>query len=897
MRTNYHSIMSDLPERVDHNTTIVLDTETTGLHKLNDVPFMLLLAIDNDYFALKWSPNVAWWLNKNLDKAGIVICHNAKYDWHMIRNGGVDANVLYNTNVYCTMVVEALINEHRLSYSLDNLGMEYFDQGKLDELLYERIAATYGGKPDKKQMANVSKFAELSQENWVIVADYGMQDIDLTRMLYFHQGPEIRKQNLETVVTLEMNVLKALVEVEARGVLVDVKRVERVTKELTERQKAVQDRIIQEVGWMVNPRSPLEMEKAFRKLGIPIKQSAKGKPTFAKDALEQLSDFPFIKMLQESRNIKTMMDTFIGGSIGKNITPNNRIHTNFNQTRNGDSGTGCMTGDTLILTDRGYIPIVNVQIGQQIIDHNGVPQRVIDWFENGIETIYEITTKGGHQIKVTGNHPVMVHSGWVIASRLKVGDCVKVYGSPEEFRKIPKWPFEASSWGRIRSLITGKFLTQRLKEPGKAWGHLKVTLVKGDCKRKSKNRADFAVHRLVAGVFCDNPGALPVVSHKNGIAWDNHPHNLEYTTQKSNNEVGRDHGSYYHQMKLTPNNVESIRNIIQADNKQVAKIFGVSREMVRDIKNGKKWNRPELVTKRLIFTDDEVVLIRSLPQEMTYGVEVENTHTHLTNGIVTHNTGRLSSTEPNLQQIPKRDGELAPLIRSLFYPGPGRSWIANDWEQFEFRVFAHYVKDLDLTERYEKDPHTDFHTALAEMTGKPRDKAKRINLGLVFGMGEGKLAKELGLPYTTEIKHGKEMLIAGSEAKALFEEYHSRFPKAKAFLQEASQLARSRGYVRTITGRRIRFPGGEFVHKAGGLIFQGTSADFMKIKLVELNNEFRNTDVEFVLIVHDEFCLTAPKNKAEQVAARVKEITEHIPQLRIPILADAGIGPTWWEAH
>lgn len=600
MRTNYHSIMSDLPERVDHNTTIVLDTETTGLHKLNDVPFMLLLAIDNDYFALKWSPNVAWWLNKNLDKAGIVICHNAKYDWHMMRNGGVDANVLYNTNVYCTMVVEALINEHRLSYSLDNLGMEYFDQGKLDELLYERIAATYGGKPDKKQMANVSKFAELSQENWVIVADYGMQDIDLTRMLYFHQGPEIRKQNLETVVTLEMNVLKALVEVEARGVLVDVKRVERVTKELTERQKAVQDRIVQEVGWMVNPRSPLEMEKAFRKLGIPIKQSAKGKPTFAKDALEQLSDFPFIKMLQESRNIKTMMDTFIGGSIGKNITPNNRIHTNFNQTRNGDSGTM---------------------------------------------------------------------------------------------------------------------------------------------------------------------------------------------------------------------------------------------------------------------------------------------------------TGRLSSTEPNLQQIPKRDGELAPLIRSLFYPGPGRSWIANDWEQFEFRVFAHYVKDLDLTERYEKDPHTDFHTALAEMTGKPRDKAKRINLGLVFGMGEGKLAKELGLPYTTEIKHGKEMLIAGSEAKALFEEYHSRFPKAKAFLQEASQLARSRGYVRTITGRRIRFPGGEFVHKAGGLIFQGTSADFMKIKLVELNNEFRNTDVEFVLIVHDEFCLTAPKNKAEQVAARVKEITEHIPQLRIPILADAGIGPTWWEAH
>jgi DNA polymerase-1 len=258
-------------------------------------------------------------------------------------------------------------------------------------------------------------------------------------------------------------------------------------------------------------------------------------------------------------------------------------------------------------------------------------------------------------------------------------------------------------------------------------------------------------------------------------------------------------------------------------------------------------------------------------------------------------TGRLSSSDPNLQQVPSRDGKLAPLVRGLF-GHPNFEWLCGDWEQFEFRVFGHYSNDPNLIRVYRDNPETDFHQAVADLTNKPRGRAKSINLGLVFGMGEGKLAKELGLPYTTEKgRNGREYLAAGPEAQALFADYHERFPGARQMLTRAANLARSRGWVKTLRGRRLRFPnGGE--HKAGGLVFQGTSADLMKEKVVVLNDRYRKSDVQFILVVHDEFDFLCPHELAVETRKEVKGLLEDIPDLRIPIRADVNTGADWWKA-
>jgi DNA polymerase-1 len=595
--------VKDLPTRLQ-DEILIIDTECTGLDKMDDKPFMFLFSVSQDetIYAVEWSNQLVKWLNDTLKKIKLGVFHNAKYDLHMFTNGGVDTDVIHNLPIHCSYVTQALIDEHRFTYGLDDLGFEFFNISKRNEELYQYLGELFNEKPSKKLMDRI-QYAPRE-----LTAYYGVGDIEITKKLYMKQVPEIKKEELDDVFSLEMNVLKALVEMERRGVHVNLPFVDKVGIKLEEEFHKIQKDIIEIVGWPVNPRSPLQMVDAFNKLKIPIKFTKTGRPSFAKDIFENL-DHPFITALEESRSVKTLLETFVNGSV-KGHHRNSYVHTNFNQTRSDDTGT---------------------------------------------------------------------------------------------------------------------------------------------------------------------------------------------------------------------------------------------------------------------------------------------------------RTGRISSSDPNLQQIPnpkraetQAQKERCKLIRSFFIPeNPNNMWIKNDWEQFEFRLFAHFVKDPALTKRYNDDPHTDFHTALVEMinwTMEQRPKAKQINLGLVFGMGDGKLAQELKLPYTIETGYGgKEYLKPGPEAEAIFNEYHSRFPNAKKFLKMASNLAKQRGYIKTLSGRRIRFPGGQFTHKAGGLVFQGSAADIMKQKTIELNDKFRNTDIIFNLVVHDEFNLNAHKSIVKDMAMEVKKITEDVSLLRIPILADSKIGPSWGE--
>lgn len=277
-------------------------------------------------------------------------------------------------------------------------------------------------------------------------------------------------------------------------------------------------------------------------------------------------------------------------------------------------------------------------------------------------------------------------------------------------------------------------------------------------------------------------------------------------------------------------------------------------------------------------------------------------------------TGRLSYADPAMQQIPARDKAKSSVIRPIFLPEEGHSWVSTDKSSFEVRVFAHLANSPPLTRKYQEDPHTDGHAYVAQVTGLPRDAkpeggpyAKQLNLSMIFNQGEGTTAEKMGLPWFWDefLPQGKadkpENYIryrkAGPEAKAVIENYHREFPGIREFAKNARRLAEDSGYVFTKMGRRLRFPRGFKAYKASGLLIQATAADWNKQNWM-LINEAMDGEGEMILNIHDGYELSIPKGREEAVARRVKEHVEGYERSRIPLILEIQPpGKNWWDSY
>ena len=272
-------------------------------------------------------------------------------------------------------------------------------------------------------------------------------------------------------------------------------------------------------------------------------------------------------------------------------------------------------------------------------------------------------------------------------------------------------------------------------------------------------------------------------------------------------------------------------------------------------------------------------------------------------------TGRFSYSNPNLQQIPSRNKEIGPLIRSIFVPNEGCTWGSFDYSQQEPRVLVHFAALTggglkganEVIESYKtEDP--DFHQAVADMAGIDRRTAKTINLGMMYGMGKGKLSSELGLD--------KE------ETEDLFAKFHANVPFVKQLMEQATRKADNVGYLRTLLGRKCRFdkwePRSFGIHKSLSLVdaqreyghdlkrawtykalnrlIQGSSADMTKKAMIDLYEEGIISHIQ----VHDE--LNCSIESPEQ-ATRIKEVMENTVELKVPLKVDMEIGPSWGEIN
>jgi DNA polymerase-1 len=303
-------------------------------------------------------------------------------------------------------------------------------------------------------------------------------------------------------------------------------------------------------------------------------------------------------------------------------------------------------------------------------------------------------------------------------------------------------------------------------------------------------------------------------------------------------------------------------------------------------------------------------------------------------------TGRFSGSLPNLQFIPNRDPVIGPLTRSLFLPEVGCLWGRADYSQIEIRILAHYAMGIgakEIRSAFIADPFLDYHQWGADKSNIDRKRAKTINFGVVYGMGAAKLALSLGITF--------------HEADKLLKDYYRKLPFLKETTQTAMRVAGGRGYVKTLLGRRRRFPVWEpsdwelskkdgfkstdpvalrklvqdvikatrekikkdpkypkkipaagvrraYTYKAFNAVDQGTAADIMKKAMVDIWESGLCEELPQHITVHDELGCSVPDNaRGKEAYKEMVHIMANTVPLKVPVVVDSELGPNWGEAE
>ena len=281
-------------------------------------------------------------------------------------------------------------------------------------------------------------------------------------------------------------------------------------------------------------------------------------------------------------------------------------------------------------------------------------------------------------------------------------------------------------------------------------------------------------------------------------------------------------------------------------------------------------------------------------------VNKETGRIHATFNQTVAATGRISSSDPNLQNIPIRTAE-GRRIREAFVAEPGHVLLSADYSQIELRVLAHLSGDPTLIDTFKRGEDVHDRTSrevFGPLSAIPKDEQRRIskmiNYALLYGKTAFSLAKDIG--------------VSRKEAETFIEAYFARYPKVRSYIDETVAQARETGSVRTLLGRLRRLPDlraknfqvrSEAERQARNTPVQGSAADLIKKAMIELDREIRGRKLasRLILQIHDELLLEVPERESEHVLALVKKVMEGALTLVVPLVVDARVGKTWAAVH
>ncbi len=702
--------LDGLIREVADQRIVAIDTETTGLSNWKDVPLFWSLAWGNRKVCMPASTMQYFQKPVLNDHNRTWILANAKFDMHMLANYGIKLN----GNIMDICVMHALLYDdmpHGLKeVSKQLLGWRWRD-----------FEDTFEG--NMKKEGSTAVLMRAFEQNKDLLVEYASNDAFGTLRAY----QELRKQ-LEAEVTwslwpekfktlwdvfrlTEAPYTRVLWKCERHGALIDNEFLATVRDPINEKIHEIQKAANKWYGRDVKLNSSDQLiEILIKDAGLrPIGWTDGGRKGIRKPKMDEKffelyrNDHPIAGYAHEYKALTKLLSTYVDG-IPKWQDPNCRIHPRYNQ-----DVARCMPAGELVLTNRGYLPVEQVVVGDAVIAHTGKPRKVTEVSTHTPKPIYRVELSNGLVLRTTGNHQYFGHdSKWTRADELTVGQVLTVHSNKEQWLPIEGWdPFEVSSWGRVRNSATGVL---RALQPKNEWGHLKVTLYRNGAQERGPDKVDFAVHRLVLRAF-GGEMQLAEVRHLNGIAWDNTVGNLKYGTSQENTQDALRHGTLSQRRAgrtvLTEEAVQDIRastrpthssptakltfsdavkmreayaqgestrdlalrhgisytaarNILtkkthrkESPNetrsaRALAQKYGVSEGYIREVQSGAKWKAEDYIEGvAASFFSAHVVSVSREQAEATYGLTVEEDHSHVTGGVVTHNTGRLSASEPN----------------------------------------------------------------------------------------------------------------------------------------------------------------------------------------------------------------------------------------------------------
>lgn len=595
------------------------------------------------------------------------------------------------------------------------------------------------------------KVGPRSREAWrQLMVDYAGDDAEGTQVLAVKHRRYLKATGYwQTYVDVDRPFTLTLMGCEDAGALIDQPVLRKILRKQDIRLLRSQHCFRAAAGDpKLNLRSGPQMSKLlFDEWGWPEHPSVttdSGKPSMDKEVLTWWLREHKLRMAGVKlafNNAATLKGTFLMGIL-TGISADGRLRSDLNQI----GAKTCMPAGELVLTSRGYLPVEDVAVGDLVITHEGRTRPVERLINNGPAPVWRVRLANGLSLDTTGNHPYLTNDGWVNAYDLKPGEhFVTTHArGPETWKIVEGWgAYEVSSWGRVRNRFTNNVLALQMKSQGpgrRDYGHLKVTLVRNNAQTRGKDRKDFPVHRLVQKAFgIGRP--KPEVRHRDGIPWNNMADNLAWATRKENAEDVRSHGSGNGPRVYTRAAVDLIRSTPhvrggrgrKSSDLILAKKLGMTRSNVSAIRLGRSWG-PHIGREKFTqFGASAVVSVERVGDMQTYGLTVADDHSHVTAGIVTHNSGRISSRKfdvmversrtlksgevktwvqktkagANLQNIPARKEKDPDGIRGAFRAplvGEITAWgdratephklLVADYSGFHLMLVIHFVSKL-----------------------------------------------------------------------------------------------------------------------------------------------------------------------------------------------------------